>query len=370
MNLGCIQHFARLSLRNLVFASILIFTSPSYGHNKVVVIPLGADAAKPLQNVVTVSRQNGDFNSIELALRSITDASNGNPYVVFVGPGTYEVDNRLVVPSYVSLVGAGRDRTFIRGGRSTDDAATGSVISLSANSALSDLTVNHTDSGEGGGTLASAISIIGDFVTVDNVTALSSSGTFRSYVIFIRNDAPNTIFANVRILNSVMAVTRGSAIINGSCIGLVSDSVAPILENVELLILCSLTDIAGGVSISGGSSTILSRISNSEITVRGEGQAVGIAVNNGGLELRNSEVVSRNAANSGFAIGIRNLNNSSFVRARGSSIDAVNALLASTGSGSSETTIFHSVLNGNAVGDPLCRYTVDNAGSFLNSNCQ
>ncbi|MFW5713666.1 MAG: hypothetical protein ACOCYU_03260 [Brevefilum sp.] len=63
------------------------------------------------QNVVVVAKSNGDFTSIQAALDSITDASESNPYLVYVAPGVY--DERVTMKEYVDIEGSGELATKI-----------------------------------------------------------------------------------------------------------------------------------------------------------------------------------------------------------------------------------------------------------------
>jgi len=105
---------------------------------KVVVIPLGADGAKPLKNVITVASQNGDFDDPVAAVSSITNASESNPYLVVVAPGVYILNSQLQMKSWVHLSGSGQSVTTLKGNFLSDefDEAT---IELENNSTVSDM---------------------------------------------------------------------------------------------------------------------------------------------------------------------------------------------------------------------------------------
>ena len=66
-----------------------------------------AQHAAPPGNVVIVAKSNGDFTSIQAAINSITAASSGNPYLVWVGPGWY--NETVTLKPYVHLQGPGRE---------------------------------------------------------------------------------------------------------------------------------------------------------------------------------------------------------------------------------------------------------------------
>ncbi len=102
--------------------------------------PSGANLTK-LKNEITVSAAGGDFTNPRDAVNSITDASAANPYVVRIGPGVYELGaTRLIMKAFVDIVGAGQERTIIKGFGSSGLEG---VIQGANNAALKDLTVNN-----------------------------------------------------------------------------------------------------------------------------------------------------------------------------------------------------------------------------------
>lgn len=105
---------------------------------KVVVIPLGADGVKPLKNVITVAKQNGDFSDPVAALDSIMDASESNPYLVIVGPGVYTLDSSLQMKQWVHLSGSGESVTTLKGEFNSTGFDSG-TIKLQNNSTVSDM---------------------------------------------------------------------------------------------------------------------------------------------------------------------------------------------------------------------------------------
>ncbi len=75
--------------------------------SKVVVIPLFGDDAKPLKNIITVAKANGNFTDPVAAVNSIGDASANNPYLVVIGPGVYTVTQPLEMNEHVDIIGSG-----------------------------------------------------------------------------------------------------------------------------------------------------------------------------------------------------------------------------------------------------------------------
>ena len=129
------------------FAGILLLLAPLtvQAQTKVVVIPLFGDDPKPLKNIITVAKANGDFKDPVAAVNSITDASAENPYLVVIGPGVYTVTKTLAMKQYVDIVGSGKNLTKVKGAISTSKHnASSAIISGARTSALSSLTVENT----------------------------------------------------------------------------------------------------------------------------------------------------------------------------------------------------------------------------------
>ena len=72
---------AQFMKRIFCFLGMLLLLTPLtvLAQTKVVVIPLFGDDAKPLKNIVTVAKANGNFADPVAAVNSIKDASVSNP---------------------------------------------------------------------------------------------------------------------------------------------------------------------------------------------------------------------------------------------------------------------------------------------------
>jgi hypothetical protein len=70
-----------------------------------------SDHSHQWSNVVVVAKGGGDYTSVQAAINSITDASEDNPYLVWVAPGEYE--EAVIMKPYVHLQGAGQETTVI-----------------------------------------------------------------------------------------------------------------------------------------------------------------------------------------------------------------------------------------------------------------
>ena len=140
-------------MRGIKFVCVLILSLISniaIAHNKVVVIPLGADELNGLANIVTVSTADGDFTDPIDALSSITDASASNPYVVLIGPGRYSLGIRqLVMKPHVNIVGSGKAVTVLASSIGTSNSTNfnndgeGMAVYGAADSSISQLTITQ-----------------------------------------------------------------------------------------------------------------------------------------------------------------------------------------------------------------------------------
>jgi hypothetical protein len=104
---------------------------------------LQAERVRGYAGVVSVAKSGGDYSSVQAAIDSITDASAGTPYLVWVAPGVYE--EQVTIKPYVHLMGAGQETTVISstvGGESFPP--TQATLVLTRNTSLRDLTVSNS----------------------------------------------------------------------------------------------------------------------------------------------------------------------------------------------------------------------------------
>ena len=120
----------------------LAYVSPAQAGGMIVPLQNGA-AGVPLDNVITVSAANADYTDPIEALNAIGDASASNPYVVAIGPGSYDLGDgkQLVMKEYVNITGAGRGLTTIKANIGGGLNTTCGAILGADNAELSDLTV-------------------------------------------------------------------------------------------------------------------------------------------------------------------------------------------------------------------------------------
>jgi hypothetical protein len=120
---------------------------------------------------VVVAQSGGDFTSVQAALDSITDASAGKHYLVWVGPGTY--NERVQMKPFVDIEGAGELATRITVSVGGGFDAGSSVVSGASDAELRHLTVENTG---GGGEYVMAIFNGSASPRLSNVTATASGG--------------------------------------------------------------------------------------------------------------------------------------------------------------------------------------------------
>ena len=172
---------AQFRTRIIVCFGLLLLLTPImvFAQNRVVVIPIFGDDAKPLKNIITVAKANGNFTDPVKAVNSIKDASDKNPYLVVIGPGVYTITESLVMQEYVDIAGSGENVTKIQGAISGSSDASSAIISGANNAALSSLTVENM----GGSNNSRAI--YNDYASpsLSNITVIASGGTFTTGIL-------------------------------------------------------------------------------------------------------------------------------------------------------------------------------------------
>lgn len=152
-----------LCFRIVIIGSALFCANFSSAQNTVVVIPMAGDDLKPLANIVTVAKTNGDFSDPVAAINSIDNASVIKPHLVIVAPGVYELDSRIIMRPYVSLTGSGIDTTVINGnfsGNGVSDESS-ALIKMADNTSLTNMTLQNNAAGAtGAGVVVSAASVV------------------------------------------------------------------------------------------------------------------------------------------------------------------------------------------------------------------
>lgn len=94
-------------------------------------------------NLVRVGTADAQYTDLAEAVSYVASQSRGisNRWVIQLGPGQYDLDATLTVPSYTELRGSGKRSTIINGQNGIDVEY---LVGLSDYTALSDLTVRHS----------------------------------------------------------------------------------------------------------------------------------------------------------------------------------------------------------------------------------
>ena len=186
-----------LFLMGLIFCAFQVIAE-----TKVVVIPLSGDDLKPLANIVTVAKSNGDFNNPAAALASIGNATASNPYLVVIAPGVYNIgSSQMIMKDYVDVTGSGRNSTFIVGsvGGMNSGSRIGDAIALlvaANNSSLSDLTLENTYSQ--GSEFSNGISVDQKSTSISNVD-IKMSGSSDQIGLYLGGGLGEALISDVAI---------------------------------------------------------------------------------------------------------------------------------------------------------------------------
>lgn len=222
------------------------------------------------------------FNTISDALASITDASEANPYTVYVMPGVYV--EYIHTKDYVSIKGAGKDVTKITSSVYPNNWQ-GTVSIVTNNSPIEGLTIENTN-------------------TVSSVAIESFSGA---------------------IISDCRIVSTGSNTAYGIVLGLIKYEI----KNSEIHITAT-TDATGIVTMVTGSPGVTgSVIENNRIYVGAGSNAMGIHINNdSGVDIINTHVTV-NGGSGSWTWALRSFGSGTIIRASDSSFTTIGGIGAS-----------------------------------------
>ena len=282
----------------LVFAATLVMSFSLLAHNSVVVVPLGGDDAQSIANVVRVAKSGGDFTSVVAALNSVQSAAETNPYLIFIGPGDYNLGTQsLSIPSFVNIVGSGPEVTRLKG---TVGSVSGTVqeglFVVTGKNRLSGFSLENADS------LLSSAGIVNDggILVLDdmNIKVSNGAGDFASALrnfsdgllsisdstLMVEGGSASTN-SGVRNIQSVLELNNSRVLIDGGVgaqVGIYAFSARSNLVSVDL-------QVTGGGRQSGVTS--ISSFFNAEGTriniESGAGDQFGTTTSNGVTNLVN-----------------------------------------------------------------------------------
>jgi len=290
--------------------------------DRVVVVPMGT-GGKPLQNIVTVAKSKGQFTDPVAAMNSITDASETNPYLLYIGPGQYTLTTALVMKPHVNVTGSGEQVTWLMGAISSHVIdETSAIVKGANNAALSNLSVSNT----GGGTYSFGIFNIGLNLTarLQNVSVYAKGGE-----------------GNIGVMNW--------------------NSASPMITGLNIAVEGGAVDNIGIFNYDSSSPTIL----GANILAWGGNRAIGINNASDSVPLIEGANIYAWGASSA-SVGVRNVGSNAVKIKRSTISGATNGL--SNSSGSIDTRVSQSTLiNGAAGGGYTCIASDDNLGHPLNS---
>ncbi len=175
---------------------------------------LVAGVASP-ENVLVVSPSGAAFTSVAAALASINDASETNPYVVYVAPGVYEETELCEVQSFVTLLGAGPAASIVRSSRTgNSQGAASSTVLLSDNGAIADIRIENV----GAAALSNAISGFGlsRATRITNVVARADGNGGTGHFAILASDGDVTIIDSVLFASGASTVNTAFACADSS----------------------------------------------------------------------------------------------------------------------------------------------------------
>jgi len=287
---------------------LLSFSSLVYADFYVIPVPI----SKKIKNVITVAKSGGQFTDVKEAVDSIGDASETNPYLVYIAPGHYTVTATIDMKPFVTIMGSGEKATVLEGRISTDyQNASSAIISGENHASLVNLAVVNN-----GGNYDFSIGIWygGISSTITDVT-VTVSGAKYNYGVNNLNSSPTMTNVTVKAFGGTSTV----GVYNGS-------SSSSTMTNV--------TATASGGNFSYGVFNSSSSPTMTNVAAKGSGTTFGYGVYN----YETSSPIIRNSILNGDTHGI-NIGNVSL------------------------STVYN---GGNSA---TCSYCVDENGTELDGNC-
>ena len=207
--------------------------------DRVVVIPLMSHQSKPLKNVVTVAKKNGDFTDPVAAMNSITDAAADNPYLIVIAPGVYTLTETLAMKPHVSITGSGEDVTILTGTIGSQEPENAAIINLTNYVSLSNLSVHNT--GNVGSKVVGIYSYLNYRHTKIRKISIEVSGNGTNhYGVFLNN-------SNI-VLDSVTINVSGASMRNTGIRSYTVSSSGWITTNRPLLVNTNISAAGGQTS--------------------------------------------------------------------------------------------------------------------------
>ncbi|MEO0367753.1 MAG: glycosyl hydrolase family 28-related protein [Pseudomonadota bacterium] len=378
-------------------ATLFIMVPEILAQTKVVVIPLGGDDIVPLQNVIRVAKNGGDFDNPSTAIESLSANLVGeqevSQTVVFIAPGDYVLSNQVVLPANVHLVGSGMNNTRLLSSQSSNASReAGAALVLERDSLISNLTLVSENGaqtqtvgiysdqvsapgGESTGAIVENVSVVvkgfnsvgaaivaqGAEMHLNSVQVYVGDGGSTSTGLLVDSNA------KVRVINSSVVLDLNGA--NGGT-GIYA------LSGSELEVSNANINVSGGGGVLRAAYGELAEridILHSTLVVDGQGFQDGVLNFKSHIDLKDSRVIVSDFSSVQSKVGIRNSGSSPFPTfyVSASHIIAPTTVEAgANGFGSSTSFITDSVLDGAVpTGDVRCDFVFTSAGTELDSTC-
>lgn len=278
---------------------ILSIPTISIANDKAAVIPfLLGNIAKPIGNVVTVAKENGDYLDVLTAMESIKDASRTNPYLIVIGPGKYAITETINVKDYVNILGSGEDATELVM-RAPNQPT---VFYRYSTSKLSNLTIRNSVPGAQNCYAAGLFLADVDFSNVTLIAEGCSNGNIALYGACDGSTFKNSTFRIRSMGNANSVGLSGCAL--GAYIPIIDSTIsvgADAGEAIGINLYYDTVDLKGsnidvysnnqsvGVGFGSIGSPSTSFITGSEISATGSGTSIG--VESGGSEMNNTLLI-------------------------------------------------------------------------------
>jgi len=336
---------------------LLAYSIVGLAQTKVVVVPLSGDDLKPLQNIITVAKSNGDFDDPVAALNSITDASAANPYLVVIAPGVYDIGSSgLVMQEYVDVAGSGQDSTFIKGSKSNSSLnGNAALVTGSDNAGLRDLTIENMSS-----TSVYAVGIYNSAASpkLSNLTIKLADNTQRQYgVSNISSSAPE--IDNVTI---VLSVSSGG----DRQYGIYNNGSSPLIRNT------TITTNGGGIQRGIDSFNSLNMVASAlSITLSGttfRQEGINLSGTSSAV-ISDCTIIVTDTGSLKSAVRAATTTSSAVIRGCFLSSDDHSIQTESGTSGANTTLVFNSILEGTPEGNPICVNSYNVSKQALLGSC-
>jgi hypothetical protein len=267
------------------------------------------------QNVVVVAKSGGDYVSVQAAIDSITDATAGNPYLVWVAPGVYE--EQVTMKPFVHLQGAGQEATIITSAAS--DSAwppTQATLVLASDISLRDLTIGNNGAGDYDVALLATAGVARTLVA--GVTAQAQGDGMNNYAVYLGGSGVDITLRQVTALGENGAANYGLYSTSGAAARLRGGSFIGRGGTLGRGICSTVSTIldAEGITALGESGTSnygLYNTSGATATLRGGSftgrlgtSACGIYNGGGGADLEAESVTALGESGTNFNHGLHN----------------------------------------------------------------